>query len=139
MLRRPGSGLAAREVAVSLEHDLGAASFDESTGRRPDASPGFEVLLRLAVEAYGQTPPATADLLWSRLVAGAEWEEVAQEFGTTAAGAKRRFQRATARLRRMIERRLSELDEGERGLVDRVLTRLFRRNPSEGHTGRGAA
>ena len=64
--------------------------------------------------AYDALPPATADLLWLRAVGGATWPAVAAALGTTAAGAKRRFQRATKRMQRAVLNGIAALPARER-------------------------
>jgi RNA polymerase sigma factor (sigma-70 family) len=69
-------------------------------------------------------PEQTAELLRLRVLAGAEWKEVAAALGTTAAGAKRRFQRAQATLRGRLLDLLRELPEHERRALDGWTRRL---------------
>ncbi|MDZ4257352.1 MAG: sigma-70 family RNA polymerase sigma factor [Gemmatimonadales bacterium] len=59
-------------------------------------------VIRAAAEVAARTalrlPGVTGYLLWARIMEGATWGEAAARLGTTPAGAKRRFQRARARL-----------------------------------------
>lgn len=61
-------------------------------------------LQKRLMSAYGELPAGTQQLLWEHLVCGASWAEVALSLGTTPTAAKRRFQRAQARLRRTLDR-----------------------------------
>lgn len=69
----------------------------------PDARERRRVrLARAAVCALDGLPQATGLLFWLRVMEGAAWQEVAAVLGTTPGGAKRRFQRAVATLRRRV-------------------------------------
>lgn len=106
MLRSPGSGLAVRALCVELRRDNVSESFESSIGKRPEAAAAHELALGIAIEAYGYLPQTTAELLWDRLVGGAEWNSIATQYGTTYSAAKRRFQRAQGALRREVLRRI---------------------------------
>ena len=56
-------------------------------------------LATLLSEAYSGLPEGTQRLLYLRIIEGWSWKEVGAEFDTTAGGAKRRCQRALARLK----------------------------------------
>lgn len=84
-------------------------SFDESIGRRPVASPGLEILLRVAVEVSGALSAADAKLLWMRLIAEEEWAAVGTALGISATAARRRFQRMQRAMRRRIRAALQSL------------------------------
>lgn len=84
-------------------------SFDESIGRRPVASPGLEILLRVAVEVSGELSAADATLLWMRLVAEEDWAAVGASLGISATAARRRFQRMQQGMRRRIRAALQSL------------------------------
>jgi DNA-directed RNA polymerase specialized sigma24 family protein len=71
--------------------------------------PGTGVVLRVVDEAWAALPAATAELIRLRVELRATWKEVGGVLGTTESGAKRRFQRACARLRGDILRRLDAL------------------------------
>lgn len=62
------------------------------------ADPVVRAAAEMAARAALRLPGATGYLLWARIVDGATWVEAAARLGTTPAGAKRRFQRARARL-----------------------------------------
>jgi hypothetical protein len=62
-------------------------------------------------------------LLWLRLVQRDTWSEAGDALGVTAAGAKRRFQRTAARLRREVSNALALRPASEREEVLRWLNR----------------
>ncbi|HYR06734.1 MAG TPA: sigma-70 family RNA polymerase sigma factor [Longimicrobium sp.] len=68
----------------------------------PENTTGISVLLQALDEALDAEPEMVHSLLWHRLVQRDGWEEAAGALGLTPAGAKRRFQRTTARLRRTV-------------------------------------
>jgi RNA polymerase sigma factor (sigma-70 family) len=78
-------------------------------------------LRQLAGAAQDSLPRETQRLLFVRLIEGASWREVAEEFGTTDAGAKRRYQRAVARLRGVVLSSIASLPENESDEVRRAL------------------
>jgi RNA polymerase sigma factor (sigma-70 family) len=119
MFRSPSSGLAARSLAVDLDEDLDGEREDEDA--EDDVSPR-RTLLRLASRAYDAVESSTAELLWWRLIRDAEWSEVAEQMATTPAGAKRRYQRAQAALRRAVLESISRLPSDERDAVERLLS-----------------
>lgn len=77
-----------------------ADAFGLVTADEPDDD--TTTLARAAVQALDRMPPAVGLLFWMRLVEGASWPEIARAVGTTTAGVKRRFERARARLRRLL-------------------------------------
>ena len=142
LLRAPSTQLMAQQFARDFVEDMeltaGRArvgvvhgepafgcSFDEAMGHREAGAPARELLLRLAVEAYTEAADETGELLWWRLVMGAEWSEVAEHLHTTAAGAKRRFQRAQVSLERALHARIAALPTEVRGPVDRLVSRYL--------------
>ena len=54
----------------------------------------------LLSDAYAQLPPGTQSLIYLKLMEGMSWAEIGAQCHCTAAAAKRRYQRALARLRR---------------------------------------
>ncbi|MES2522626.1 MAG: sigma factor [Gemmatimonadota bacterium] len=137
LLRAPSTQLMAQQFACDLLDDLEAAvassriarrkdaaleqSFDAAAGRRADEAPARELLMQLAVEAYTDAASETGELLWWRLVMGAEWSDVATHLQTTAAGAKRRFQRAQATLERTLRTRIAALPDETRHAVQALV------------------
>lgn len=75
------------------------------------------VLDRLVRSTIRDLPVELQRLLELRVHQGATWQEVADELGTTAAGAKRRFQRAQATLRRILVRRAEQLPPRKRAVA----------------------
>lgn len=80
-----------------------AQTFDESIGRRAEASPGLEILLRLVVDASRALSGSDASLLWMRLIAEEEWGAIGATLGISATAARRRFQRAQKTMRRRVK------------------------------------
>lgn len=132
LLRDPESGIMAAQFAASIADVRGAEELDSPNRRAlalvgmcPDAAAGQraeeyearETLLAIAVDAYNAAARETGEMLWWRLVMGAEWTEVARHLGTTASGAKRRFQRAQCALRHAVLRRIQALPGGSRHSV----------------------
>lgn len=56
----------------------------------------------LLSEAYGRLPERSQTLLYLRIIESRSWEEIGTRFETTAGAAKRRYQRAMARLKREV-------------------------------------
>lgn len=130
LLRSPSSGLMAREFSVCLDEVQAADVVDRDIPRHvtsheaDDATAPRTILLRLAVEVYNDAAAETGELLWWRLIMGAEWSDVAAELGTTAAGAKRRFQRAQATLERQLLERVASLPAAQRERVQALIGTL---------------
>lgn len=102
-----------------LERDRVAGVGDGADEDEPTT--GDRVLVRVLEEAHAAEPEAGQVLLWHRLVRGDEWEEVGAALGIAATAAKRRFQRAQARLRAAVLARVEALGPGERAAVYSVL------------------
>lgn len=81
--------------------------------------PGWTLEMGLLARAQEQLRPDTQSLLYHRLVESAGWEELGELCGSTPGGAKRRFQRATARLRKEIETQVGHLPPDQRALLRR--------------------
>lgn len=62
-------------------------------------------------QAYEALPEETQRLIYLRLVEGQSWEEIARAVDSTPSGARRRWQRAQARLRRESRRGEEDPDE----------------------------
>ena len=56
----------------------------------------------LLSEAYDRLPERAQELIYLRLMEGRRWAEIGTEFDTTAGAAKRRYQRALARLKKEV-------------------------------------
>jgi RNA polymerase sigma factor (sigma-70 family) len=123
-LRSPSSGLSLLKRAVQLDGPAAEALL-WSEWQRPDDDPNAAsaatVLCRLAVDAQNELSTAQVELIWSRLVDGASWAEIGQRFGTTAAGAKRRYQRAQKAVRKTVLAKVTGLSEPERTRLMRFL------------------
>ena len=108
------------EESVDLE-DLAGIPTPSAAVLAPSGT--SQTLLRLVFEAYSAMPAQTAELMWYHLVAGMGWHDAADVFGTSPAGAKRRYQRAQETLRRTVYQRIHSLPPDERA---RVLEHLAR-------------
>jgi DNA-directed RNA polymerase specialized sigma24 family protein len=92
----------------ALGDELAKVECDLDAGER---SPAVDALLAVLHEALGTEAEAVHTLLWHRVVRHDSWEEAARALGLTAAGAKRRFQRTVARVRRKVECLLARSDD----------------------------
>lgn len=134
MYRSPATGLAARSLAVELDDDADVTDAPED-GEGARGAPR-RTLLALALQAYDALTNETAELLWWRLVGGAEWSEVAEQLATTPGGAKRRFQRAQTTLRRSVTALVSQLPPGQRAPVE-ALVATYRAGEAAARGARG--
>ena len=128
LLRARGEELRMLRFAAEVEEISLVA--DPGVGQSPDGA-GDATARALSEIVSGVTevlPDATLRLLWIRLVEDGTWSEVADRLGTTAAGAKRRFQRAQATLRRKVLCLIEALPEPERS---RLRARLVRSEEGE--------
>jgi RNA polymerase sigma-70 factor (ECF subfamily) len=89
-----------------------------------DTSGAGTALRGLVRRVVRSLPRETRVLLELRVERGESWAEVAQALRTTAAGAKRRFQRAQARLQRELEGSADRLPVSQREEVHAQLKRL---------------
>lgn len=112
-----------------FEFDMGV-SFDESIGRRPVASPGMEILLRVAVDVSGALSAADAKLLWMRLIAEEEWAAVGASLGISATAARRRFQRMQKSMRRRIRAALLSLPPDAQRIANEWLCKHLDEHPN---------
>lgn len=94
------------EVRV-LTEEFGEAECDQGHAPR---SAAVIALLEVVDEALSAEPDSVHALLWHRVVRHDSWAEVGAALGLTAAGAKRRYQRTAARLRRRTESLLRTTD-----------------------------
>lgn len=113
---------ATSELDSSAEQQLSEADHSQSVGRL--RSPAEQALMDLVLSVHDALPDDLQLLLWLRLVEGAPWTAVGEELGTTAEGAKRRFQRGQDKLRREVLRRIPDLEEAHRSLVRERLASL---------------
>lgn len=90
-------------------------SYQESTVAAP--SPAMAVLLKVVEELQDGLGDDLNRLLYLRLIEDRSWNEVAEDLGTTTAGAKRRFQRAQAKLLASTLAKVQALPERERELA----------------------
>jgi RNA polymerase sigma factor (sigma-70 family) len=120
LYRSPASGLAARALAAELDDALHATQEHDDTEETNRTA--RSTLLALAMQAYNALSAETAELLWWRLLRGAEWSEVAQQMGTSPTGAKRRFQRAQGALQRRVAQLVSGLPATQRADVERLVS-----------------
>lgn len=128
-LRAMRDEFAALRFVVDLENLAGQASFCEWEAAGVEQAPAERTLFSILDAATDVLSETTAELLWHRLIEGATWQEIGERFGTSAAGAKRRYQRAQASLRREVLRRADTLPDTER---THLRARLMRADPGEG-------
>lgn len=98
-------------------------AFEATSGlTRAPESEADRLLGEMLHEAHAHLSPGTQEVIRQRLLYGATWRAAGEAAGTTAGGAKRRWQRATQRLRREVLRRAETIDDDE--LRREVLRRL---------------
>ncbi|HEX5868819.1 MAG TPA: sigma-70 family RNA polymerase sigma factor [Longimicrobium sp.] len=107
----------------ALGDELAKVECDPDAGEQ---SVAVSALLAVLHEALGTEPEAVHALLWHRVVRHDSWEEAAHALGLTAAGAKRRFQRTVARVRRKVECLLGQSGDPARVEARRWLARQRR-------------
>ena len=81
-----------------------------------------QVLGSLLLEAQAELSEGTQEVLRRRLLYHDIWREAGEAVGTTPGGAKRRYQRATERLRKEVLRRIEDLPDPE--LREALLRRI---------------
>ena len=96
---------------------------------RPDdflteVTPTDRAIADILAQSYGELSPASQELAWLHAVQGSSWREIADALGTTQSGAKRRWQRIQARLRRAVLARLHALPQADQQLVNQRLRGL---------------
>ena len=140
----------ARTTAVDcflreFERATGSASWRRWRETLDETPPASELLvLRYLFESYEDCPEATAELIWHRVIYAATFEEIGALLGTSAAAAKRRWQRAIATIRRSVLRRIGELPANERAAAEEEIglraagSSLIAVEMSEGPTARPA-
>lgn len=79
---------------------------------------------RLMRTTMKSLPAELQSLLELRVLQGATWTEVGNSLGTTAAGAKRRFQRAQVTLRQELLQRVEKLPARKRAVAQACLRRF---------------
>lgn len=117
LLRARGEELKMLRFAAEVEEIASVADPGHGQSDAGGEDAIARALSAIVTEATEALPEATVRLLWIRLVEDGSWSEVAHRLGTTAAGAKRRFQRAQATLRTRVLRLIDELPEPERSRV----------------------
>ena len=122
-LRSPRSGQGETRRALSAEAAAARTRLwaEWAADQDPPDVGALRVLARLAADAQAALPPDAAALVWDRVIEDVSWAEAAERYGTTAPGAKRRFQRAQRAIRRFIWSHATELPEPARSAV---ITRL---------------
>ena len=104
---RTGAAVLARRTRALGDYDrgsdptVGLTAEDPATWEAGVVGP-LDELARAAVDALDRIPRHVGVLFWMRLIEAATWPATAHALGTTTAGAKRRFQRAIATLRRAL-------------------------------------
>jgi hypothetical protein len=133
-VQSPAAGTAVRWDAVTLDVIItvpgdgqsGGTVHDEVHGGEPASgvavhASAIALLLRLTREAWDDLGPDIARLVWRRAAGGWSYAALAAVQGTTPAAAKRRYQRAVARLRRAVLARIAMLPEPAQSSVRRHL------------------
>lgn len=101
---------------------LRSTVIDDPGGTIPeDGGRVDRALGRLLMEAQSELSAGTQEVIRRRLLYGDTWSEAGQTIGTTAGGAKRRWQRAQKRLRREVRKRAGRLPPDLRRAVLRRL------------------
>ena len=138
-LAAPSAAAALLRTAVpfgpAVDAETGWREFDAVSALLDAESDPHVRLARLAVAAQRSLSDDSAAVLWLRLVQGATWDHVARATGTTPAGAKRRFQRAQATLRRAVLAAIARLPAAERAVLEQAL-RAYPSAEAEGWTQR---
>ncbi len=112
-----------RRVEPGIERlEFEVAEPDGARGRAPE--PDGAALGSILRKVVRSLPPETRALLELRVDHGESWSDIASVLRTTAAGAKRRFQRAQARLRRELDAQADRLPVRQREAVHERLRRL---------------
>lgn len=99
----------------------GNAAYGSAEPDRGDVSRREAKLGRILLEAQQVLSDGTREVLRRRLLYGDSWAEVGDAVGTSAAGAKRRYQRAQARLRKEVLQRIRTVPD------ERIRRALLRR------------
>lgn len=93
-------------------------SFDDAVqavvhahGDAAEISEGARASIEVLLGAMSTLAPENAAALWAHTVLGAPWSEIAETLCTTPSAAKRRVQRASERIRRVVWRRLTASDK----------------------------
>lgn len=89
---------------------------------REPVSKADRLVGELLLEAQRVLSPDTQEVIRQRLLFGATWRAAGEAVGTTAGGARRRWQRAVARLEREILQRIGKLEDEK--LRQEVLRRI---------------
>jgi len=124
VVRSRQSGLQAMYFADVTAQAMFGMSMEDSVGQRAEMEPAMELLLSLMAEACNGAIDATGELLWWRLIVSLDWREIGERVDTTAAGAKRRFQRAIETLRVEIVRRIDALPSADHAAVLALFARF---------------
>lgn len=109
----------ARESWVAADMDAGVeeASLRAWLSPPPSPAPASIILLDLLDNALQALPHTMVTVLRLRVQTEMTWPEIAQQVRTTAAGAKRRFQRAQQRLRKDVLARILRLPSPTRQTI----------------------
>lgn len=136
-LRRGAVRITSRTVEMDLEaagarqalHAWQNAMAEESDDRDDKVD---RALRTLACRAQDELPELTVAIIWHRLAEGAPWECVAAELrarepNLTAKAVKNRYQRALARLARIVRECVATLPAPEREALEAWLAQFSRR------------
>jgi RNA polymerase sigma factor (sigma-70 family) len=111
-----------RTVDAAVDSELWEREIEKWEREIIDLGPG--IMLRILREAHGTESEDGQALLWHRLVQGDEWSETGYAVGIAHTAAKRRYQRAQARLRHAVLKRILDLSPEELSAVRRWMARI---------------
>jgi DNA-directed RNA polymerase specialized sigma24 family protein len=123
MVRTSAIRVMGNTVADALEdaEEDGSGGLPEPEELADD--PADVALAQVVMAAYDALPVQMHALLWERLVGASSWVEVAATHGTSANGARRRYQRVLLRLRRAVSKAVGELPADDHTLVATAIAR----------------
>jgi RNA polymerase sigma factor (sigma-70 family) len=111
-----------RTIDAAVDSELWEREIEKWEREIIDLGPG--IMLRILREAHATESEDGQALLWHRLVEGAEWSETGDAVGIPPTAAKRRYQRAQARLRHAVLKRILDLSPEELSAVRRWMARI---------------
>ena len=111
-----------RTVDAAVDSELWEREIERWEREIIDLGPG--IMLRILREAHATESEDLQVLLWHRLVQGDEWSETGGAVGIPHTAAKRRYQRAQARLRHAVLKRFLDLSPEELSAVRRWMARI---------------
>jgi RNA polymerase sigma factor (sigma-70 family) len=111
-----------RTVNAAVDSELWEREIEKWEREIIELGPG--IMLRILREAHATESEDAQALLWHRLVQGDEWSETGDAVGIAHTAAKRRYQRAQARLRHAVLKRILALSPEELSAIRRWMARI---------------